>query len=413
MANTLRLNSIPSEVFMVPASACNGDMTRADLLTMGRTLMRESMGRGINAIAKAENPTADVLFTPEWNTTTYNRANEVFSKNRLMYAANRYRAMMGQSEITDYEDFKRNSMSLYGNPIFYQVLQGIDQEIVQPVLPATYTEAASVIADIHECEIGSTVQIDLGSNFIPLFNDSSWGAAQSTPKNTFYNKTITLIPKPKTASISMKWPQLVGNKVDFGRFYANLAAGMYSKTMAELVSAFVTASQNTTLVPSNMQTTFSDTNYATLANLVAAQNGVSIANITTFGGYVPATKVLPSGATGSSNANMDAALAMLLGVDYQRTGYLGYFKGTRVMALQDAIVPGTQNTAPATVLPTNRMWMSASNSMKPLALAVNSGTPISLEYTPVRTDDMTVGANVTMTLASIPIFGSKLATFTI
>jgi hypothetical protein len=398
---------------MVPASACEGDLARADLLTMGRALMRVNMERALNAIAKVGNDKADAVYAPSLTPELYNRTNETFSRNRLMFAANRFRAMVGQSEITDYDEFRRNSMQYYGNPLFYQVLGTVDQEIVTPVLPATYSEAVSLIADVHECEIGNAVEIDIGSNFIPLFQDSSWGAAQSVPKETFYNKPITLIPQPKTATISMKWTQLIGNKIDFGRFYSNLAAGMFSKTMAQLVSAFVTASQVTTLVPSNMQTTFSDVNYATLANLVAAQNGVPIGNITTFGGYVAATKVLPTQALGSSGVEMDAALAMLLGVDYQRTGYLGYFKGTRVMALQDAIVPGTQNTAPATVLPTNRMWMFASNGLKPMAVAVNSGTPISLEYTPERTADLTVSAKVTMTLATSAIFGAKLGTYTI
>lgn len=73
--------------------------------------------------------------------------------------------------------------------------------------------------------IGTTYEIDVGSNDIFLFQDDSWGASRSKPANHNYTKTITLNPTPRTARASVKWYQMVGNNADLGALMNSINAG--------------------------------------------------------------------------------------------------------------------------------------------------------------------------------------------
>jgi hypothetical protein len=396
----------------VNASDCGGDAERAKIIASGRLLMCEHTGNGANLLSKAIKRDNANDYTPTLNSMQYNELNEKFQQKMLMFAAKRPAASDGSEPPADYEAFRRNSMSYYGDSIFYRVLQGIVREVVAPILPTTYSEAVGVFANTVEVGIGETYQLDIGSNDIPVFQDSSWGALRSVPENRLYDKSYVLNPQPKTAKMGIKWSQLVGNKVDFGRFFASLAAGMYSKTMAMWNTVLLAASADTTLVPSSLAVTYSDANYITAAAKIAALNQTSITNVICFGGAIPLSRILPSQSIGSAQVNMDAALAVLLGLDRARMGYIGEHLGTRLMPLVDAIVPGTQNTAPTLILPNNRVWLMAANSYKPMTIAYNSGMPLNIEFDPMKTADMTMGVSVTIAIDVVATISAKIATVT-
>ena len=268
----------------------------------------------------------------------------------------------------NFADFRRQGRNFYNNKQFYAVLQGIYQEIVTPIIPATYSEAVDMFADTVEVGFGTTETISISSNDIPIFQDSSWGASRSVPRNRFYSKDYTLNPQPKTAQINAKWHQLVGNNQDFGAFFANIVAGMYAKTMG----------------------------------------------LFSTGSMVPLSKVLPTEATGTTNVNMDAALATLLGDRYNRAGYLGEFMSVPLLPLRDAIVPGTQNTNPQTILGENDIWMMASNRRKPMTIAYTAETPISIEIDPVRDSaDFEMALNLTIAIDAVATGASKIPHVTI
>ena len=117
--------------------------------------------------------------------------------------------------------------------------------------------------------------------------------------------------------------------------------------------------------------------------------------------------------TGSTNVNMDAAIATLLGADYISSGYLGEFMGVRLMPLTDAVVPGTQNGNVTTILPTDKIWMMASSGRKPLTIAMNDETPITIEFDPEKSGDFMIGANITVSLEICAIFANRVGLVTI
>ena len=391
----LNLNSISPAVFKVSASeTADGTQNRADIVASGRLLAYEYARKGANGVRTAmgikENAGEQRL-----NETEYKELNEAFQASHLLYAANMADAMIGRKSPENFEQFRAQGANYYKNSDFYRVLMGLYQEILTPILPRVYSEAVGVFADVVSVGFGETYALSISSNDIVLFQDSANGASRSVPRNRFYSKDYTLNPQPKTAQIAAKWTQLVGIGTDFGKFFANIAAGMYAKTMGMWNSLLSATISNTDLVPSNLSVTFSNQNWMTLANRLAAVNNTQISNLIAYGNAVALSKVLPTQATGSTNVNMDAAIATLLGADYTRSGYLGEFMGIRLMPLVDAIIPGTQNTTVSTILPADKIFMLAGNGRKPLTIAMNDQAPIVLRADASETGDMEMLLNVT------------------
>ena len=404
----LSLNSIPSKYFAV--NSANSE--RDDIVSMGRILMTEHARKGVVAMNGVLRR-ADNSGTPMIDGKQYKEFNEKFQAQHLLYAAKLACNGTGAAAPVDYEDFKRNSMHYYKNERFFAVLQSIYEEVLTPILPRVYSEAVAPFADTVYVGFGETYQLTINSNDIPVFQDSAWGASRSVPSNTFYAKDYTMNPTPRTAQIKFKWHQLISNNMDFGAFFANLTAGLYAKTMGMFSEAMTAAASNTTLIPTGLTVSFSNVNWATLANKLSAVNNVPISNLIAYGGVVGLSKVLPKDTTGSTNVNMDAAIATLLGADYINSGYLGEFMGVRLMPLVDAVVPGTQNGNVSTILPQNKIWMMASSGRKPMTIAMNGDTPITIEFDPEKSGDFMIGANITVALDIVSIFSSKVGLVTI
>lgn len=402
----LNLNSVSNEVF-----AINGNDQREDIVAKGRVLFYEHALKGKMAILSAKGQNTPVQRT--MNDRGYKQLNEQFQRESLLYAAKLACASTGKKAPESWEEFKRNGGEYYGNARFYAVLQGIWQEVIIPILPAVYSEALSDFAETVEIELGQTYAVSIGSNDIPVFQDSSWGASRSVPRNRFYSRDYTLNPTPKSCWITAKWMQLVGTNMDFGVFFANMVAGMYAKTMGMWNEAMTTATEDTSLIPTNLNFTFNNQNWVKGANKIAALNNTTISDVFATGGTVALSKVLPNTVTGSTNVNMDAAIATLLGADYTKAGYLGQFMAVRLMPMRDVIIPGTQNTTVETMLSENDIWMLAGNGRKPLTIGYTSGTPISIEMDPTRAADFEIGINLTIALDSVATFASKIAHFTV
>lgn len=409
----LSLNSIPNSVFKVNAAdTADGNATRASIVSAGRLLTAEYAKKGTNAVRAALHNNA-IALTSILDDKQYKELNERFQAEHLLYAAHRVCDFTGETAPESIDEFRRNSLRFYGNKNFYTVLQGIYQEILTPILPRVYSEAVSAFAEVEEVGFSETLSIAIDSNDIPIFQDTAWGAQRSIPRNRFYMKEYTLNPQPKAAQVTAKWTQLVGLGFDFGRWFANITAGMYAKTMGMWNAAMTAAASDTSLVPSGLTYVFSNQNWITLANKLAAVNNTSINNLMAFGNAVALSKVLPTQATGSTNVNMDAALATLLGADYIRAGYLGEFLSVRLMPLTDVVIPGTQNGNVTTMLPADKIWMMASNGRKPLTIAYNRETPITFEIDPTKSGDFELGINMTIALDSVAIFSSKVGLVTI
>lgn len=388
--------------------------SREAIVAEGRTLFYEHARKGQKALYTAAKKGELVNMDGALSDKAYRKLNEAFQQDHLLYCAKKACEITDETAPETMEEFRKCGLAFARNKTFLKVLQGLYMEIVRPILPAVYSEAVSTFADVVEVGFAETYALSIESNDIPLFQDSAWGASRSVPANRFYSRDISLNPQPKTAEIRAKWHQLVGNNQDFGAFFANLVAGMYAKTMGMWSAMMTAAASDTSLIPSGLTNTFSSLNFVRLANKIAAVNNTAYGNVIAYGGAVALAKVLPTQATGSSNADMDAALAMLLGRDYLRDAQLGEFMGVRLMPLQDAVVPGTQNGNVTTILPENKLWLMASNRRKPLTIAYNSYTPIQIELEPVETNGaFEYIANLTIALDAASVFANRIGLLTI
>lgn len=409
----LSMNSINPDVFKVSAAETNNDNARANIVGTGRMLAYEYSRKGAMAVRAAmgrkDNEIASVMSAEK-----YKEANAKFQQAHLLYAARQADAVVGKKGPADFEDFKRHGAEYQNNSLFLKVLMGIYQDVLTPILPRVYSEAVGLFADVVEVGFGETYMLTIGSNDIPVFQDSAWGASRSVPRNRFYTKDYTLNPQPKTAQINAKWAQLVGNNVDFGQFFANITAGMYAKTMGMWAEAMAAALSGGQLIPASLITTFSTQNWVQLANRISASNNTNISNLMAVGTYPALAQVLPADVTGSTNVNMDAAIATLLGKEYVSAGYLGEYMGIRLIPMEDAIVPGTQNTSVDTILSaTPNVYMMAANGRKPMTIGYNSATPIQLEVDPSKAGDMEMAINITTALDSVAVFADHIGVVTV
>lgn len=401
MPITLNLNSISRNILVIN----NKPSEREAIIKAGQALFYDHSRRGVDAMRGVKLSSAMAELTP----MEYKELNTKFQHSHLLYCAKKACELNDTTAPETFEDFKRRGLEFYANSTFLKVLQGIYQEIITPILPAVYSEAVSRFADVVEVGFMETYAVSVGSNDIPIFQDSAWGASRSVPANRFYEKDYTLNPQPKTAQVTMKWMQMVGNGIDYGQYFANLVAGMYAKTMGVWNAMMTAAASNTALIPIGLTANFSSVNWVTLANKLMAVNNTDLDNIVAYGNLVALSKVLPTQATGSTNVNMDAALAMLLGREYIRDAQLGEYMGVRLMPLRDAVVPGTQNTGVTTILDPTKIWMLAANRRKPMVIGYNSATPITIEIDPLNNPAFEYSVNLSISLDAVSIFASKVA----
>jgi len=404
----LTLSSVNPDAFKVCAEKDrDNSRDRAKIVAAGASLFYDFTARGQNAVRLATKSAAPEA-KPRMTSDEYTELNRKFLNARRMYAARKACEVSGRAAPESYEEFRRMQQSFYGDQIFHRVLQGIDEDIINPILPRVFSEAVSAFADMENVGFGETKQITVTSSDIPVFQDSAWGASRSVPANRFYDKDYTLNPQPKTAEIRAKWAQVVGNDTDFGRYYANIVAGMYAYITAMWSKMMGAAASDTTKIPSGLTYSFSNANWVTLANKLSAVQNTFWGNLYAHGNAVALSKVLPTQVTGSSNVNMDAAIATMLGANFTSQGYLGEFMGVMLMPLIDAIKPGTQYTTVDTVLDPTKIWMLSGNGRKPLTIALNSDMPISLEWNPTQTANFEIVYNLTMAIDAVAVFSSRV-----
>ena len=409
---SIMFNSIDLDRFNVNSAEFNGvEKERAEIVTQGRLLMMERNGKDTNALHLLENKPAD--YVPRLTDQGYAAANQDTREKLFLYAAKRACAVSGEVAPSDYQSFLKNQKKFMRDRDFLKVLAGIVRDIITPVLPVTMSNALGYLAETVNVPLGETYELDVASNDIFVFEDDSWGASRSKPSNYLYTRTTTLNPTPRTCKVTVKWYQMIGNDVDLGRFFNSIAAGMVSKIVALTMAQMTAAASNAVFMPSNLKFTNTSANWVTAAARVSALNGTGYYNTIAIGHPSALTKALPSGMVNASSVNLDAALATMLGVEWARYGYLGEYMGVRMMPLLDAIVPGTQNTSMTSLVPNDKIWMLATNGLKPIYIGMEDGTPIEIQLDPRETGDMTLDIITTMSIDAKAVFGSRLAQITV
>lgn len=390
----LTLNSVPASMLT------GGSDERSKLVCLARLLMKESNGRAFNKIRK------NSAYTEMLDSEEYAKVNEGTKQKIILYCADRADIVEGREKNADYQEFLKHSIDYRKNQTFLRTLAGIVQDTVRPMLPYVMSNVLDELGQMVNVPFGQTYEIDVASNEIFVFQDSSWGASRSVPENTLHSYPITLNPKPYTAAATAKWYQLVGNDSDFGLWLNAIYAGLYSKIMALWNGAMTAAAANNFFTPAFLRfNSFTSDNFNNAVELVSSVNHVPTDRLLVYGRRPTLAKMLPTGTA------QDAALTYMLGGEWMRNGYMGTIQGVRAFELFNAVVPGTQNTTGSLVLNGSVAYIAAAkgNGYAPIYIGFEDDAPITLEFEPRETADMTMNVNVTVSMDVKAVFGTKLA----
>lgn len=393
---SLKLNNAPASLFV-------GSRTdeRKEIVAGSRLLLAESHGK-LFANARKEK------FEARMNEAEYRKMNESISQKTFLFCAKVAAQATGQDAPQDYAEFLRGQKQWFRNNSFLATLQGITTEVISPMIPYTTSNALGDLAFVDRTPIGKTYEVRTLSNDIFVFQDSSWGASRSVPKNYLYEKNITCNPTPKSAAAKVKWYQLVGNQdggADIGRYYLAMAGGIENKILAMWNAAMTAGIANAAAIPAYLKKTgYTTANWISLAKAVSQANGLPRESIVAYGDWLPLSKVLPSG------TSQDAALTYQLGQEWFSRGYMGTALGVPMALIQNAYPAGTvNNDAPTEMLPTDTIWMvaRAGEGYAPVYI-IFEDDPIVIEMDPRETGDNSIDINMTLSVGAIAPMGSKI-----
>lgn len=416
----LKLNSIPAKVFdaqetqdiKVKLNNANGssrEISRKEIVATGRLVACEYFGNFINKrpnqIEKYNSRIAD----KPYDYATLSRKHQ---EKKLLFCAAQVAKISGKDAPTSFEEIKTNR-SYATDGLFLRVMAEIDRDILDPLF---FSVLDAVGMDLMQWEpVGwGTKEIDVRSNDVFLWEDSSWGSGKSTSKNYLYAKTITINPKVYSCNATIKWYQDVVAG-DAGRYYAAIMLGMYNKIYAMNISLLKQAVAGDKYIPARLTAdTYTTQNWIRITDLVAAANGVRVEDLMAIGTRSALSNLLPVDGTGGAMTGLQYGL----GEQWFTNGYLPKAAGIDLFPVSPVIVPGTQNSTLDTIDTGNDIYIFAKGLWKPMYGGYIEGTPITLTATPGGTGnaqgtaDFTIDINAGAMFDIKPVFATKVGVVT-
>lgn len=352
---------------------------RADLIARGKVLVLEAAGRAHNdALRAANRPTVEIGSTIG-NATAFASAKAEWADDVLCFCASRALAVQGRNaaERSDRRSF--TSAEFASDPVYLRTLAGIVSEIQYAVTPPIVNELVGEMASTMVIPKGKTGQVEVTSNAVFQWYDSTWTSLRSVPQDQLYNACITLNPQPKATRFHINYYQMIGNSGSLVDTLAAVSGGYGAKLMETFSNAFTAAAANTKYVPAARTATgYTDSNWATIVRNVAAANRVRRDQLIAYGDFLSLRKVLPD------NATLAPAIMTLLGDEYFKNGYLMSHDGVMLYELTPTSTPATINTTMTSPFPTDMIIIAARANMRyaPMIIGFEEGGEGRIDLTP-------------------------------
>lgn len=383
---------------------------RTDLISRGRVLVLEAAGRAHNsALVKAGRPVVE-FGSVIGNDTAFASAKNEWADDVLYFCADRALYVQGRSaDRSDRSTF--TSIEFASDPIFLRTLAGIVNEIQYAITPPVVNELVGEMASVMSIPKGKTGEVDITSNEVFQWYDSSWTSLRSVPQHELYNGCITLNPKPKATRFRINFYQMIGNSGSLVDTLAAVSGGYGAMLMKAFSDAFTTAAANTKYVPSAMKASgYTDANWATVVRNVAAANRVRRDQLIAYGDFLALRKVLPD------NASLASAIMTLMGDEYFKNGYLMSHDGVMLYELTPTSTPATINTTMTSPFLTNMIVIAARANLRyaPMVMGFEEGGEGRIDLTP---DENVIANGIIQGLAYAsldiaPAFVSRVGTIT-
>ena len=411
--NVKALNNLPSDIYSYKSAVnqkikvCSADgrtskeLNRDDIINAGRLSAVEYFG-------KCGNANKNNLF--KWNSKLEDYA--TFSRNTwvdtVLFCAAQANKAIGKEPYSTMEEVEADR-GLFKNGIFWNALQSISEEVIYPLLPAVMEDITDRLITWDRGRLGETKLFDIESNDFFVFDDDSWGSVSSKPYQYLYKAQIAVTPKPYTAKTKIKWYQDVIDG-EAGRYYAAFTRGAASKLYAITIEKFKKAITNSKYSSSVLTyDSFTLANWNKALMEVQALNGVSRQQLMAIGTLAGLSNILPTVGTDGAVAGIQGEI----GVEFVRNGFLANVAGVDLIEAGLAVVPGTQNYNPKFISlddPTQEnVYVMAKVGYAPMVGVIANGSPITIEFTPRETADMTIDISETIIFDIAPAFSNKIA----
>lgn len=383
---------------------------RSEIVAKGRVLVLEQVARSHNDALRKANRQVPSFDSNIGSDSAFAAMKNEWGDDVLAFCAERALSVQGLSvDRNDRSTF--TSRKLASDVIFWKTMSGIVSDIQYGITPPIVNELVGEMASVMSIPKGKTGEVEITSNAVFQWVDSTWTSLRSVPQDQLYNGVVTINPKPIAVRARVNFYQMIGNSGSLVDTMAAIAGGYGAKIMEKFSTAFLAAANNARYVPASRKaTSYSDNNWATVTRNVAAANRVRRDQLIAYGDFLALRKVLPD------NATLAPAIMTLLGEEYFKDGYLMSHDGVMLYELTPVSTPLTINTTMTSPFPTDMIVIAARANMRyaPMVMGIEEGSDANIDLTP-DDDVMATGWIQVLSTASVdfaPVMTSALGLIT-
>ncbi|MBO5969535.1 MAG: hypothetical protein J6S14_13660 [Clostridia bacterium] len=405
----LKLNSISREALMYKSAsddantkfALNGKtVSRDSIVSAGRIVTCERVGKMLNE-RKGEKYISKLSDDTDYSTFSSNFRDKKFA----FCAAQAYKAM-GKEFVS--LEAAQDDLSLSSNRTFLEANAAIDRDVLTPLVFRVFDDiTANGLMKWESGRLGDNKEIIIQSNDAMILEDGAIGTGHSAPITYLYQDVVNLIPKAKKGTICVKYMQAFING-DPGDYYLAIMNGIYSNIYGYFISTLNALVNNTTYVPAALKsTTYTTANFLTVTKRLAAVNRVGREDLVAFGEVDALAQLLPVDGTGGAITGLQYGL----GEEWFKNGYLQRAGKVDVVEVNPVVVPGTQNSAIATLGTGSNIFVAAKagRGYAPIYGVYADNSPIMVTIDPTESGDFRMYINVTAFYDVKAVVASKIA----
>lgn len=302
------------------------------------------------------------------------------------------------------EKFEKEGISIYKSPIVTrneEVRQNYNvviAEIVNAITPTVVSNTYSrFLAEVKQVGWGDTARFIIRSNELFQINELGEGITRGVLQ-PIYNNEMTVDCSPITVASYVDWYQVAAGVFSISDFGYRAGRSFENYVMVKIVMAMTEA---TNAVGAGYAGAGVDVNnWTVLADKVRAANGG--ASVYAIGTLQALNKAMPA----------EVGLQYGLGEEMAKVGHLNRYLGIPLIPIDQAIMPQHINTKPELLIPTDVIYMVASDAYKPVKI-VFEGDSVTVDKIPEETTDKTYWVSIQMRIGVAVVIGSKFGTITL
>ena len=271
-------------------------------------------------------------------------------------------------------------------------------EVINAIAPTVVSNTYSrFLAEVRQVGWGDTARFIIRSNEMFRINQIGEGVTRGVLQ-PIYNNEMTVDCSPITVASYVDWYHVATGVFDLGDWGYRAGRSFENYVMVKIITSMTQATEE---LGENWQANGVDTdNWTNLADKVRGINGG--AAVYAIGTLQALNKAMPS----------EVGLQYGLGNEMAKVGHLNRYLGIPLIPIEQALATDHLNSAPKLLIPTNIIYMVASDSYRPVKI-VFEGDSVTVDKIPEETTDKTYWISIQMRIGVAIVIGSKFGTITL